>query len=379
MNNQVFEFNGKAQGFYWFTNLDNFLTVGFKDSLTNRSLNDIQVQFNAVGIYTLGIKALLRYTDDIFKEVTTGYKPVTRVDLNMFVQANLSWLEKDMFVSRKRIYTTHLKEISSKYRLQTLYIGKAPFLLRLYDKKEELKTSKKSELMYEYFLNNGFTKEDDIFNIEFEMHRKHLKAYNIDTVDDLLGYAQKLFRDSMDAIRLVDLSTITENSINSQNRYKAEIHPLWKYFSDSYELKDFLALDMPLERLKRKNYSYTIEDAIKEQVSLARKAYVHNIVIDERFYEEVLEAYLRSREPKYLITSQKIEEEKKELVTTYETLSESINLKELDDLELEKYIKMLDNLMTNPNSDLKALMKKHELAFIELKCRGKSPYEDFPF
>ncbi|MFA5427526.1 MAG: hypothetical protein WC279_04900 [Sulfurimonas sp.] len=379
INNQVFEFNGKAQGFYWFTNLDNFLTVGFKDSLTNRSLNDIQVQFNAVGIYTLGIKALLRYTDDIFKEVTTGYKPVTRVDLNMFVQANLSWLEKDMFVSRKRIYTTHLKEISSKYRLQTLYIGKAPFLLRLYDKKEELKTSKKSELMYEYFLNNGFTKEDDIFNIEFEMHRKHLKAYNIDTVDDLLGYAQKLFRDSMDAIRLVDLSTITENSINSQNRYKAEIHPLWKYFSDSYELKDFLALDMPLERLKRKNYSYTIEDAIKEQVSLARKAYVHNIVIDERFYEEVLEAYLRSREPKYLITSQKIEEEKKELVTTYETLSESINLKELDDLELEKYIKMLDNLMTNPNSDLKALMKKHELAFIELKCRGKSPYEDFPF
>jgi hypothetical protein len=121
------------------------------------------------------------------------------------------------------------------------------------------------------------------------------------------------------------------------------------------------------------------KDAIKEQVSLARKAYVHNIVIDERFYEEVLEAYLRSREPKYLITSQKIEEEKKELVTTYETLSESINLKELDDLELEKYIKMLDNLMTNPNSDLKALMKKHELAFIELKCRGKSPYEDFPF
>jgi hypothetical protein len=113
ISNQVFEFNGKAQGFYWFTNLDNFLSVGFKDSLTNRSLNDIQVQLNAVGIYTLGIKALLRYTDDIFKDVTTGYKPVTRADLNMFVQSNMSWLQKDMFVSRKRQYTTHLKEISS--------------------------------------------------------------------------------------------------------------------------------------------------------------------------------------------------------------------------------------------------------------------------
>jgi len=371
ISNQVFEYNGKAQGFYWFTNLDNFLSVGFKDTMTNRSLNDIQVQFNAVGIYTLGIKALLRYTDDIFKEVTTGYKPVTRVDLNMFVQANLSWLEKDMFVSRKRIYTTHLKEISSKYRLQTLYIGKAPFLLRLYDKKEELKTSKKSELMYEYFLNNGFNKEDDIFNIEFEMHRKHLKAYNIDTVDDLLI-------DSMDAIRLVDLSTITENSINSQNRYKAEIHPLWKYLSGSYELKEFLALDMPLERLKRKNYSYTIEDAIKEQVSLARKAYVHNIVVDTQFYSEVLEAYHKSREPRYDEIKKPIEA-KKELEIVYETIEEHINLKELNDLELEKYIKMLDNLMANPNYDLKALMKKHELAFIELKCRGKSPYDDFPF
>lgn len=378
INNQVFEFNGKAQGFYWFTNLDNFLSVGFKDSLTNRSLNDIQVQLNAVGIYTLGIKALLRYTDDIFKDVITGYKPVTRADLNMFVQSNMSWLQKDMFVSRKRQYTTHLKEISSKYILQTLYIGKAPFLLRLYDKKEELKTSKKSELMHEYFSNNSFNVQDDIFNIEFEMHRKHLKMYNIDTVDDLLGYAQKLFRESMDAIRLVDLSTISENSINSQNRYKAEIHPLWKHFSDSYELKEFLALDMPLERLKRKNYSYTIEDAMKEQVILARKAYIHNIVVDKQFYEEVLEAFQKSKEPRYDDIKKPIEA-KKELEIVYETMQNSINLKELDDLELEKYIQMLDNLMTNPNSDLKALMKKHELAFIELKCRGKSPYEDFPF
>lgn len=379
ISNQAFEFNGKAQGFYWFTHLDNFVTVGFKDSYTNRALNDIQVQFNAVGIYTLGIKALLRYTDDIFKEVTTGYKPLTRVDLNMFVQSNLSWLEKDMFVSRKRIYTTHLKEISSKYRLQTLYIGKAPFLLRLYDKKEELKTSKKSELMYEYFLNNGFNAQDDIFNIEFEMHRKHLKMYNIDTVDDLLGHAEKLFKESMDTIRLVDLSTISENSVNSQNRYKAEIHPLWKYFSDSYELKEFLALDMPLERLKRKNYSYTITEAIQEQVSLAKKAYIHNIIVDTQFYEEVLEAYRKSREPKYLITPSVMIEEKKELAVTYETISEPIDLKELSDLELERYIKMIENLMINPNSDLKALMKKHEIAFIELKTRGKSLYQESLF
>lgn len=379
INNQAFEFNGKAQGFYWFTHLDSFVTVGFKDSYTNRALNDIQIQFNSEGIYTLGLKALLRYTDDIFKEVTTEYKPVTRADLNMFVQSNMSWLQKDMFVSRKRIYTTHLKEISSKYRLQTLYIGKAPFLLRLYDKKEELKNSKKNELMYEYFLNNGFNAKEDIFNIEFEMHRKHLKAYNIDTVDDLLGHAQKLFHDSMDAIRLVDLSTISENSINSMNRYKAKTHPLWIYLSDSYELKEFLSLDMPLERLKRKNYSYTIEDSIKEQIQLAKKAYIHSISVDEQFYDEVLEAFRKSKEPKYLITKPQETEVKKEIEIIQETISEPINLKELNDMELEKYIKTIENLMTNPNSDLKALMKKHETAFIELKCRGKSLHQESLF
>ncbi|WP_373036381.1 hypothetical protein [Sulfurimonas sp.] len=374
INNQVFEFNGKAQGFYWFTHLDNFVTVGFKDYLTNRGLNDIQVQFTAVGIYTLGIKALLRYVDDLFKEVTTDYKPITRVDLNMFIQSDLSWLQKDMFVSRKRKYTTHLKEVSSKYKLQTLYIGKDPFLLRLYDKREELKNSNKSELMYEYFLNNGFTKEDDIFNLEFELHRKYLKTYNIDTVEDLLGHAEKLFKESMNAIRLVDLSTISENSINTMNRYKADTHPLWQYISDSYKLKDFLAVDMPLERLKRKNYSYTIEDSIKEHVALARKYYIHGGIVDEQFYDEIQEAFEKSIEPKYDYYQKSVK-----LQTVYEDIDEPVNLKELDDLELEKYIKTLELKMTSPDLDLQLLIKKHQLAFIELEHRGKPAQQEFPF
>jgi len=374
ISSQAFEFNGKAQGFYWFTHLDNFLTVGFKDNLTNRGLNDIQVQFTAVGLYTLGLKALLRYVDDIFKDVTTDYKPITRVDLNMFIQSDLSWLDKDMFVSRKRKYTTHLKEVSSKYKLQTLYIGKEPFLLRLYDKKEELKNSKKNELMYEYFLNNGFTREDDIFNLEFELHRKYLKTYNIDTVDDLLGHAEKLFKESMNAIRLVDLSTISQNSINTMNRYKAETHPIWQHISDSYKLKEFLALDMPLERIKRKNYSYTIEDSMKEQVFLARKAYVHNIVVDEQFYEEVLEAFYKSKESKDNTSQTPLK-----LQIEYEDINDSISLNELSDLDIERYVKNLELKMSNPDLDLQLLIKKHQLAFIELEHRGKPLQQEFPF
>ncbi len=290
INEHIFEFNGRAQGFYWFNHFENFLSVGFKDTLVNVGVHDIQIQLNAVGIYTLGLKNLLAYADTIFKNITTGYKPVTRADLNIFVQADLSWLHKDMFVSRKRKYATHTKEVSSKYRLQTLYIGQAPFKLRLYDKREELKTSSKKEMMLQYFENNGLSVEDEIFNIEFELHRKFMRSYNIDSVADLLIVAEKLFKECMSAIRLVDLTTISSGSINSHNRYKAQTHPLWQYISDSYHLKEFLSSDKPLLKIKRQRYFYSVEQAIEEHIKLATRAEMNDVVVDEQFYCEVLTA-----------------------------------------------------------------------------------------
>jgi hypothetical protein len=298
INNQVFEFNGKAQGFYWFTHLENIFTVGFKDHYTNEQVHDIQVQLNAIGIYEkLGFKKLLEYSDNLFKSIVTGYKPVTRVDLNIFAQADLSWMTKDMFVSRKRKYITHVKEMTSKYRLETLYIGKIPFRLRLYDKKLELQKSSKNEMMYNYFETYGFNREDDIFNIEFEMHRTYLRSFGIDTVDDMLGFAKELFTEAMESIRLVDLSTISNKTLKNTNRYKAETHPLWQHISDSYKLKDFLAFDKPLIKQKRKKYLYTVEEAIKEHIDLAKRAYLNDVVIDEQFYSEVIE--VRKNEYKF--------------------------------------------------------------------------------
>ncbi len=290
INGHIFEFNGRAQGFYWFNHFENFFSVGFKDALVNTGIHDIQIQLNAVGIYTLGLKTLLDYADTIFKNITTGYKPVTRTDLNIFVQSDLSWLHKDMFVSRKRKYATHTKEVSSKYRLQTLYIGQAPFKLRLYDKQEELKTSSKKEMMLQYFQDNGLSAEDEIFNIEFELHRKFMRSYNIDSVEDLLIIAEKLFKECMSAIRLVDLTTISSGSVESYNRYKAQTHPLWQHISDSYYLKDFLSSDKPLLKIKRPKYFYSVEQAIKEHIKLATRAEMNNVVVDEHFYCEVLTA-----------------------------------------------------------------------------------------
>jgi len=288
IDSHTFNFNGRAQGFYWFNHFENFFSVGFKDSFVNVGVHDIQIQLNAVGIYTLGLKSLLFYVDEIFRHLTTGYKPVTRADLNIFVQADLSWLSKDMFVSRKRKYATHTKELSSKYRLQTLYIGQTPFKLRLYDKQEELKSSSKKELMYQYFKENGLSVEEEIFNIEFELHRKFMRSYSIDSVDDLLTVAERLFKECMSAIRLIDLETISKNSLQNYNKYKAETHKLWQHISDSYRLKEFLRNDRALLKVKRPKYLYTVEQAINEHIKLAKHAEMNDVVVDEQFYSEVL-------------------------------------------------------------------------------------------
>ena len=125
------------------------------------------------------------------------------------------------------------------------------------------------------------------FNIEFELHRKYLKSFNIDTVDDLLIVGEKLFKECMSAIRLVDLSSISKNSINSQNRYKADTHPLWQHIKDSYKLEEFLADDKPLLKVKRPKYRYTVEEAIIEHIFLARRVSTKEVVVDEQFYSEV--------------------------------------------------------------------------------------------
>jgi len=366
INKQAFTFNGKAQGFFWFTHIDEYLTIGFKDHLTNRGLNDIQIQVNAIGIYTLSLNTLIKYTDDLLAGFITGYKPLTRVDLNIFVQSDLSWISKEMFVARKRSYISIFKEIATKHQLQTLYIGKKPFLLRLYNKAEELKSSKKKDMMYEYFLNNGFDSLENVFNIEFEMHRNYFKSFKIDTVDDLLQRAELLFQDCLNAIRLVDLSTITDNTVDSKNKNRALTHPLWEHLSTSYKLNDFLALEAPLERIKRKSYRYTIQEAIEEQCALAKKAYIHNIVVDEQFYNEVLETFSKRKNSAYSdmlpLKNESID---------FNNPSIEINIKTLGNLDLEKYLYILEQDMNNYSDlDLGILIKRHQLVHIELKSRG---------
>jgi len=227
LKNISLQFLNKAEGFYWFKDINEFFRVGFKDETKNKELHNVRVQLQGVGIYTIGLKPLLSFiNDNLLKEITTGFYPITRADLNCFINYDFKFIDKTMFASRKKRYMS-ISEFGSANEIQTIYVGKAPFMLRLYDKKLELSKSNKKEMMQEYFVNSGLDIDKEIFNLEFEMHRTHLRAYEITTLEDLLTNTNNLFKKAMEDIRLIDTSNITQKDIKNNSKNRAKSLPIW--------------------------------------------------------------------------------------------------------------------------------------------------------
>ncbi|MDP2076512.1 MAG: hypothetical protein Q8J85_00565 [Sulfuricurvum sp.] len=263
-------------GFHWFYH--DFFRIAFKDSEKSPNIHNIRVQVNAVGIYTLGLKSLIEYINKVFlHELTMNVFPITRIDLNMFVQHDFSYLRKEMILSKKKAQHANIAEHMGAYELETYYVGKKPFLLRIYNKRRELKTATqiKRDLMHNHFGVNGLDIEQPIYNVEFEMHREYLKTFGIDSVDDVLQRAETLFKHACDSIRLLDLSTISEKDINTPNRRRAETLPIWQHVKDSYSIKEFMQIDTPLEKVEKITYRYSLEDAEKSMKKIITRLFIH--------------------------------------------------------------------------------------------------------
>lgn len=277
-------------GFHWFNH--DFFRAGFKDSEKAPNIHNIRIQLNAVGIYTLGIKSLLEHINTIFlKEVTSKHYPITRIDLNMFVQHDFKYLRKEMILSKKKNHSANIGERSSGYELETYYVGKNPFLLRIYNKHKELQTAStfKRELMQNYFAVNGLDLEQPIFNVEFELHREFLKQYGIDTVEDVLERAEMLFKQGCDLIRLLDTESITEKQLNSPNRKRADTLPIWEHIKDSYTIKEFLQIDTPLEKIEKISQRYSLEDARASIKRIITRLLIHDNRPTSLYFMEILQ------------------------------------------------------------------------------------------
>jgi len=375
-----YSYLGKSEGFHWLMDAQKFFKIGLKDPKTNQGLHDIRVQLLGNGIYSVGLGSLLAYIDSEIGAYTTKNRPITRVDLNIFVQSDLSWIRQEHFVSRKRQGVTHYKEIHNRRAMQTLYVGNKPFMLRLYNKQEEMKQSDKKELMREFFLTNGFDLAKPIFNIEFEMHRQYLRRYDIVRVDDLLARAEALFKASMEAIRLVDPQTL-----KASNRYLAKTHPLWEYLKERYTLKAFTQCTLPLRRVKRKEYRYSEEAFIDDHIRIAKKAKLFNIPISESYYQGIYHLVTRAtlkktrydlqKEPDYTaveIVDSKGNTKRLRLLrdgTVVEPIR-AFSVKRLSDMDLMRYLKSLEHLLNHNRQNDPALPTKYKIAYEEAVRRG---------
>lgn len=313
-------FLGKQEGFYWFKDSNDFFRIGFKDKYKNRGLNDIRVQLQGNGIYTFGISSIIKLLQELLNDYITSYVPVTRVDINCFVQYDLSFIKKDMFVTRKRKYST-INEIGDANNTQTIYIGKEPFKLRIYNKSLELKKSKKFEIMNEYFLNHNFNLEETIFNIEFELHRTHLKQFNINSLDELFANLKNLFISSMNEIKLIDINSISNSNLVN-NKYQATIHPLWDEIINDFNIDEFIQNSIPIERLKRKISIYNESKFEFEYIALIRKAYINNLTLDTSYLDEL---YFKAKDSLKKTTTNK--QIKKDYIEV-DVIHESTNIKE---------------------------------------------------
>jgi hypothetical protein len=209
------------------------------------------------------------------------------MDVNCFIQYDFSFVDKSMFVTRKRRYANY-GEIGDSKNTQTLYVGSKPFLLRLYNKTLEMQKSKKQEVMMEYFVHHGFDVQQPIFNVEFEMHRAHLKSFGITTLEDALAQSQMLFMQSMDEIRLIDTQTLSYKSIENNTKNRADTLPIWDEIKEECTMHHFLQHTMPLERIKKHLQRFDEDFFAKEFQTLIRKALISNICLTP----ELLNSYL---------------------------------------------------------------------------------------
>lgn len=285
--------SGKGRdGYSWFVH--EFFRVGFKDPEKNRNLHDIQIQLNSKGIYTVGIQSLINYITTFFLNgmiLERRYFPITRIDLNMFIQHDFKYLCKEMIVSKKKNHASKIGECSSGYELETYYVGRKPFMLRIYNKLKELKTAsqEKREMMLNYFGVNGLDVSEPIFNVEFEMHREFLKEYGIDTVEDALRRAESLFTLGCDLIKLIDPSSLSEKQLYSNNRRRANVLPIWEFISTHYKIDAFMQISTPLNKIEKFTYNYSLDDARKPLKKLINRLLMHKHIPTLLFFYELLE------------------------------------------------------------------------------------------
>lgn len=375
-----FYYNGRSKGFYFFVDTTRWLRVGFKSPNAITHVNNIFVQLEASGIYLLGMVRLFDYINHtLLASIAIPSPQITRLDLNIFCQYDLSQvINKEYIVSRKRY---NRRDDGGRRGYQSLKIGKAPFLLRLYDKKEELKNLEKRPLMELFFVQNGLNLSEPIWNFEFECHRDFLKGFKIESVEDALSNAEMLFHRFMKMIRLVDISTLSQSDYDAGRLYRGKTDALWEYIDNAYTFKAIPQSYETLERIIPPKKVYDSQAFLKEFETLLDKGVENNIMISHHEIKDILREsslWLTKRTQKLLAPFKPlplIVDDTNYLLTRNNTPVKTIppKLTLLSTAMLQEYesslIRALHSELSEKDTDITLIVKNLKLIEAEMKNR----------
>lgn len=128
----------------------------------------------------------------------------------------------------------------------TLYFGKPPLMLRIYDKAAEIRAScdeTKKCLMLLHRWCHGIPQK--AIRVEFELRREALKEHGIDTPDD---YFRK--RADLTAYLCGEWVRFTESAVDRDNTARAAVLPLWLTIADGFKAWTGKPADLPLTPLE---------------------------------------------------------------------------------------------------------------------------------
>lgn len=375
-----FYYNGRSKGFYFFVDTTRWLRVGFKSPNTIEHVNNIFVQLEASGIYLLGMVRLFDYINHtLLASIALPSPQITRLDLNIFCQYDLSQvINKEYIVSHKRY---NRRDDGGRRGYQSLKIGKAPFLLRLYDKVEELSNLDKRPLMELFFVQNGLNLNEPIWNFEFECHRDFLKGFKIESVEDALSNAEMLFHRFMKMIRLVDISTLSQSDYDAGRLYRGKTDALWEYIDNAYTFKAIPQSYETLERIIPPKKEYDSQAFLKEFETLLNKGVENHIMISHHEIKDILREsnlWLTKRTQKLLAPFKPlplIVDDTNYLLTKNNTPVKTIppKLTLLSTVMLQEFesslIRALHSELSEQDTDITLIMKNLKLIEAEMKNR----------
>lgn len=283
-----FTYLNKGNGFHFFRDKANMFRIGFKDPTTSTNVHDIWIQCEFLGIYGMGVVRLTQYINNLLGEITSPNYFVNRADLNIFVPYDLiNAIDTDNIVTTKR---KEGKIFGDRKGYETLYVGKNPAKLRIYDKYKEAHVSNKEIIMAFILEQHGMKLEPPFFNLEFQLGRAWFKQFKISTLDDLFANTTMIFHKCMKMVRVVDPTSISQKDIEANRMYKAKNDSLWDYLKESYKFDPVEQNLLPLERIPYEKKYLTQERFVIDFEKLLDKYDKDGVKISRDMVLEMLHA-----------------------------------------------------------------------------------------